>query len=165
MNMPRRSVVCVLVAAVFLTTGCDAFVRKFTRKSKRDKKEDVQMVLVPEEYKGPDLTKEELYRSDLLFWKSWHTELIEALMVNANKKKQAGCSDEAIKRLEKMRARLNETAQKRLNTFLTQLRDLREEIDKDTYSAGRTNQRQSAERLKRQILRDFSYAKVKDSLV
>lgn len=42
-------------------TGCEAFVRKFTRKPK-DKMKTEELVLIPEEYKPPQLSKEEKYR-------------------------------------------------------------------------------------------------------
>ncbi|MFA5150687.1 MAG: hypothetical protein WC433_07270, partial [Candidatus Omnitrophota bacterium] len=60
---------------LFTLCGCEAFVRKFTRKSKKDKV-PVEMVLAPEEWKGPQMTKEEQYRQYFVFWQSWQDELI-----------------------------------------------------------------------------------------
>ena len=75
---------CYLLLATLI--GCEAFVRKFTRKSKNPVEE--VMVLAPEEYKGPQQTKEELYRQYFLFWKSWQDELIESLLQNKSNKKK-----------------------------------------------------------------------------
>jgi hypothetical protein len=41
----------VILFLVFTLTGCEAFVRKFTRKPKQEYTEPP--VLAPEEYKGP----------------------------------------------------------------------------------------------------------------
>jgi len=67
---------CILLSVL---SGCETMARKFTRKSKKPG-QPVQMVLAPEEYKGPDMSKEELYRQYFLFWKSWHDELENALI-------------------------------------------------------------------------------------
>ena len=63
--------VCSLFVMVCGLTGCEAFVRKFTRKPKKENLPQEELILVPEEYKGPNLTKEELYRQNLLFWGCW----------------------------------------------------------------------------------------------
>lgn len=145
--------------------GCDAFVRKFTRKPKKEYMEQEEMVLVPQEYKGPQMTKEELYRQYLLFWKSWQDELIEALLRSNNHKKQLSCAQEAIKNLEQLTPLLKEEKQKALEIYINQMRDLKGSIEMDTYSMNTSPNRMSAERIRRYILRDFSYNKMKDFIL
>ena len=77
--------ICFLV---FNLVGCESFTRKFTRKSKKPD-QAVEMVLVPQEYKGPNMTKEELYRQYFLYWKSWQEELINALTQKTSQKKKS----------------------------------------------------------------------------
>ena len=154
--------ICYLLFAIL---GCEAFVRKFTRKPKEEKLSKEEMVIAPEEYKGPVMAKEDLYRQYFLFWKSWHDELITSLAPNANHKKQIGCADEAIKNLESLRPLLNEQAQKKLDLYIAQLKELKELISKDFYGNSVTSNAQRAERIKRNILRDFSYSKIKDYLI
>lgn len=149
---------------VFTFIGCEAFVRKFTRKPKKDDLAKEEMVLAPEEYKGPQMTKEELYRQYLLYWKSWQDELIAALSPNANHKKQIGCANEALKNLSHLRTLLNTEKQKRLDIYIAQLENLKGEITKDAYSSSVVSSRLTAERIRRNILKEFSYQSVKDYL-
>lgn len=145
------------------TIGCEAFVRKFTRKSKKEQLQQEELVLVPEEYTCK-ATKEELYRQYFLFWKSWHDELINSLTVGANHKKQITAAGEALKNLEQLKAMLNEEKQKKLEVYIDKLKSLSELIAKDIYGNNIGNNRWEAERLKKSILRDFSYNKIKNSL-
>jgi len=154
--------ICFLI---FSLIGCDAFVRKFTRKSKKEELPQEEMVLSPEEYKGPNMTKEELYRQYFLYWKSWQDELIAALSYNGNYKKQLGSADEAINNLENLRSLLNLKMQKKLDAYINQLKDLRDSIKKDPYGNNVANNRLTSERIKMDILHDFSYRAVKDYLI
>ncbi|MCX5702408.1 MAG: hypothetical protein NTW64_05510 [Candidatus Omnitrophica bacterium] len=156
--------VCIFCFLIINLLGCDAFARKFTRKSKEDDLPKEQMVLVPEEYKS-NLTKEEEYRQSLLYWKSWQDELISSLSTGANHKKQIDCVSEAIKNLMNLRVLLNTEMQKKLDGYIIQLENLKESISKDVYGNSIVNNRMTAERIKRNILRDFPYNKMKDSLV
>ncbi len=165
---PARKLLLLVIVFSFVIalTGCDAFVRKFTRKSKRDAKDKQELVLAPEEYKSAFANKEEEYRQYFLYWKSWHDELINSLSgigVISNKK-QVDCANEAIKNLLYMKKVLNEAKQKELDVYVKQLNDLRDAIKDDSYSKSLTMNRMAAERIKRGILRDFSYDKVKESM-
>jgi DNA repair ATPase RecN len=122
------------------------------------------MVLAPQEYKGPDMTKEEIYRKYFLYWKSWHDELISSLSPGANHKKQIDCVEQAIKNLEHLKGLLSEEKQKKLDIYITQLNSLMDLITKDTYGTNIVSNRTTAERIKRNILRDFPYNKIKHYL-
>jgi len=162
----RQALLLLVTAWVTVSLfGCEAFVRKFTRKQKKEEGKREEMVLVPQEYLGPDLTKEELYRQQFLFWEAWHDELIETLTGSANHKKQVGCAEQAIKNLEQVRARLDEPTRKKLDVYLDKLRGLKDAIVKDGYSNNASSRRGSAERIKRDILKNFSYQKIKDYLL
>ena len=153
--------ICLLLVTML---GCDAFVRKFTRKRKKEAPKE-EMVLVPEEYKPPQLTKEEVYRHYFLFWKSWHDELINSLSAGASHKKQIDCINEALENLEQLQTTLQEAKQKKLDIYINQLKDLKESIAEDLYGNNVAQNRLTAERIKRGILRDFSYEKIKNYLV
>lgn len=145
--------------------GCDAFVRKFTRKRKKESLPQEEMVLAPEEWKGPQMTKEQMYRQYFLFWKSWQDELIEALLQKKSQKKQVDCSLEAIKNLLGLRALLNADSQKKLDNYINRLKDLHGSISRDFYGSSSLSYANSAERIKRGILSDFSYNKIKNYLL
>jgi len=144
--------------------GCDAFVRKFTRKPKKENLPVEEMVVAPQEYTAPQITKEELYRQYLLYWKSWQDELINSLHKGASYKKQIECIDEAIKNLEQLRPLLKEEKIKILNTSISQMQNLRGAIAKDVYGNDVDTNRSAAENIKRNILRDLSCRKIKDCL-
>ncbi len=158
-NILLFSVLCLL----FSTLGCEAFVRKFTRKSKKEP--TVEMVLAPEEWKGPKMTKEEKYRQYFIFWQSWHDELINALLSNASRKKRLDCAEQSIKNLIGLRSLLNESKQKQLDVYLRQFNDLRDEIKSDIYGSANESYRLSAENIRRNILQRFSYDDIKNDLI
>jgi hypothetical protein len=153
---------CFLISNLI---GCEAFVRKFTRKPKKDNLQREEMVLVPQEYKKPQLTKEEEYRQYLLYWKSWQDELIESLSGSTNHKKQVGCVNEALSNLAQLRSLLNAEKQKKLDVYMTKLKELQDSIVKDIYCKSSSRHHYSAERIKMNILRQFSYPQIKDSLI
>ncbi len=151
--------------AIYLIAGCDAFVRKFTRKPKNENNPQEEMVLAPEEYKGPNMPKDELYHQYFLYWKSWQDELIESLQQRKSQKKQLDCAEEGIKNLINLRALLNEDTQKKLDIYINELKDLKSAIGKDLYGNNATSNAHDAERLKINILQKFSYDKIKDNLI
>ena len=162
--MMRKPVIFILGLVLLLNSvGCEAFVRKFTRKSKKDKAPE-EMILTPEEWTGPKMTKEQMYRQYYLFWQSWQDELISALSQNAPLKKKNDCVEQAIKNLLGMRTMLNETEQKQLDVYLKQMTDLKSAIKSDIYGASNNPNRQDAERVRRNILQRYSYGDIKDEL-
>jgi len=148
---------------VFGLLGCDAFIRKFTRKPKKDRGSRVRPVLVPKEYKTT-MTPEELYRQYFVFWKAWQDELIQSLLTSANYKKQSNCTEQAISNLLRIRAMLIPAKQQELDKYIGQLEDLGARLGDDPYGTNSASNRLAAERIRMEILKDFSYSKVKDYL-
>jgi hypothetical protein len=139
-------------------------VRKFTRKSKKEEG-PVEMVLAPEEWKGPQMTKEQLYRQYFLFWQSWQDELIQSLLEDRSQKKRIDCTQQAIKNLVNLKPMLNTGKQKKLDVYLDQLDNLLRLIQQDTYGVNNDNYMHTAERLKIGILQNFSYKYIKNDLI
>lgn len=162
--MIRKPVIFIIGLALLVNlVGCEAFVRKFTRKSKKEKAPE-EMVLAPEEWKGPKMTKEQMYRQYYTFWKSWQDELINALSQSAPLKKKKDCVEQAVKNLLGMRTMLNETEQKQLDVYLKQMNDLKSAVNSDIYGSSNNSNRQDAERARRNILQRYSYSDIKDDL-
>lgn len=157
------SFVVWIMSVVILVTGCDAFVRKFTRKKKSDNLPREEMVLAPQEYK-PSMDKEQLYRQYFLFWQSWQEELIESLTQNESQKKQIDCAQQAIKNLFDLRLLLNEDRQKKLDVYINRMKELQDSLVKDTYTSNVSIYIRDAESIKRGIFRDFSFNKIKKYL-
>jgi hypothetical protein len=164
--MVKSKIILLVTSYSLLVTlvGCEAFVRKFTRKPKKENMPQEEMVIAPEEYKAPVMTKEEQYREHFLYWKSWQDELIESLSSNTNSKKQLSCVNEAIKNLEQIRILLKAEKQKKLDIWINQLKNLRDALSSNIYGTSIDRNRLSAERIRRNIMQDFSYPKVKDYL-
>lgn len=154
------SLSCILLANL---SGCESFARKFTRKSKKAD-QAIEMVLIPEEYKGPNMTKEETYRQYFLFWKSWQEELINAFAQRSSLKKKIDCGQEALKNLVNMRGLLVAPAQKNLDVYIAKSRDLISDMQSDIYGSNDNRNIQKAERLKSDIQRVFIYPKIRNYL-
>ena len=159
----RFILVMILLLGFVTLIGCEAFVKKFTRKPKKDTVKE-EPVLMPEEYFVSDIGTEERYREYFLFWKSWQEELVTALGSSASYKKRKDCISQAIKNLKEMRLLVFEEKQKELDVYLEKLRILENEISQDFYGNRLAVHKSRAESLKRNILRDFSYSKVKNHL-
>jgi len=151
---------CILLANL---AGCESFVRKFTRKSKKAD-QAVELVLTPEEYKGPNMTKEEIYRQYFLFWRSWQDELINALTQRSSLKKKIDCAREALKNLVNMRGLLVAQAQKNHDVYIVKSSDLISDMQSDIYGSNDNRNIQTAERLKSDIQRGFIYPKIRNYL-
>ncbi|MCX5699317.1 MAG: hypothetical protein NTX01_06435 [Candidatus Omnitrophica bacterium] len=143
--------------------GCEAFTRKFTRKSKKPDAA-VEMVLAPEEYQGPNMTKEEIYRQYYLYWSSWQDELINALTQKASLKKKVDCAQEALKNLVNMKMMLVAGAQKNFDLEIVKLNDLLVYIKSDVYGVNDSRNLRVAERIKFNIHKGFIYPKIRNYL-
>jgi hypothetical protein len=166
--MSRRKIIFSIIAVfmIFNLLGCEAFVRKFTRKPKGPQVQETP-VLAPEEYKGPQISKEEQYRQFFVFWRSWQDELIQALLAvdRPNYKKQVDCVKEAIKNLVSMRVYLKPEKQKKLDGFVVKMNDLKGLIVDDLYGRNLNWNRLKAEKLRRDIIRDLSFPKIKPYII
>jgi hypothetical protein len=143
--------------------GCEAFTRKFTRKSKKSD-QAVEMVLAPEEYKGPEMTKEELYRQYFTYWNSWQEELINSLSQNASLKKKVDCLQEALKNFTNMKMLLISEAQKNFDPDIVRLNDLLASIRQDVFGTDNNRNLRVAEAIRSAIHRNFVYPKIRNYL-
>jgi len=152
--------ICCLLTTVL---GCESFARKFTRKSKKSDVA-VEMVLTPQEYQGPQMTKEEIYRQYYLYWGAWQDELINALAQKLSLKKKVDCAQEALKNLVNMKMMLVVDAQKNFDFEITRFNDLLAYIKSDLYGSGDSRNLQTAQRIKSSVHRNFIYPKIKNYL-
>jgi hypothetical protein len=163
-KMKKALNLIILFLLCFSVLGCDALLKKFTRKPKQGDLPQEQMVLVPEDYPSLFTSKEEEYRHYFLFWQSWQDELINALIDVKSHKKQLSCLDQAIKNILQVKRMLNEEKQKGLGVYIQQLDDLTSALSRDVYSQAANQYRNKAENIKRNILRYFTYSEVKEYL-
>lgn len=163
--MRIRKILTVLLFCFLLLDllGCEAFTRKFTRKSKKSDA-PIELVLVPQEYKGPEMTKEEIYRQYYLYWGSWQDELINALTQKASLKKKVDCAQEALKYLVNMKMMLVDDAQKNFDLEIAKFNGLLVDLKSDIYGAYNSWNLRVAERIKASIHKSFVYPKVRNYL-
>ena len=161
---PKKFLLLLVVSFLLLNLiGCEAFTRKFTRKSKKSDA-PVEMVLTPEEYKGPNMTKEEIYRQSYLYWGSWQDELINALSQKSSLKKKIDCAQEALKHLVNMKMMLVTEAQKNFDLEIARFNDLLANLKSDVYGANDSRNLQAAERIKSRVHKNFIYPKIRNYL-
>ena len=152
----------LVVFLIFSLIGCDAFVRKFTRKSKKADTSE-ELVLFPEEYK-PSTDKAGLYHQYFLFWKSWQDELIESLLTSDSHKRWVSCAEQALKNLVQMKGLLKPELQKKLNAYISRMSSLLDSLRNDLYGRNNNYYRSQAEHLRLDIMQQFRFEKIKDSL-
>ena len=158
--------IIVLVTGFWLLvslTGCEAFVKKFRRKPREEKREEP--IIQPESYPDVALNKDELYRDYFLFWESWADELVSFLKDNANTKKQKECIQQAMDNLLKMQSLLNEEKAVSLDKFVIELTTVKNVLFQSYLnSADFSYLKNKVERVKARVHRDFVFSKIKKDL-
>lgn len=149
------SALCYLLSL----TGCDAFVRKFTRKPKKDKLAQEELVLSPVEYDSI-VDKADLYQQYFLYWRTWQEELSESLLTDSNHKKHLQCVNEALKNLQGLKGLLDGEKAGKIAVYIAELVKLKNAIEADIYNVNANINHSASERIRRNILRDFSYRKM-----
>ena len=114
--------------------GCEAFVKKFRRKPKEEKREEP--IIQPESYPDVALNKDELYRDYFLFWESCADELVSFLKDKANTRKQKECIQQAMDNLVKMRSLLNEEKARSLDKFAAELAAVKNVLFQSSWGVG-----------------------------
>jgi len=152
---------CLLVTL----TGCETLARKFVRKPKPEDKKIEEVVFSPEEYKGEGVSNQDLYNQYFLYWRTWQDELIDSLEKTGNRKRQIDSLNEAIKNLENIKPLIKPESASKLESCISRLQLLRAAVTRDIYSNNVTDNRREADRIKRDILKDFSFSKIKDSII
>ncbi|HAH21117.1 MAG: hypothetical protein A2Y00_00475 [Omnitrophica WOR_2 bacterium GWF2_43_52] len=155
------STLCLLLTTL---TGCEAFVRKFTRKPKEIKREEP--IIEPQVYPETSVSKEQLYMDYYLFWQTWSDEALLHLNENDNAKKQKECAYEALDNLLKMQSLLSEQKAKAMEPLVAEFKTVKEIV-----FAGRLNGpdyeylRLKVERIKSRLSRNFSFLKIRKDLL
>jgi len=146
---------------VTLLTGCEAFVRKFTRKPKKPEIVE-EPILVPEEYPEPNYSTHEIYKDSYLFFRNWVDELINYLEPSENRKKQLDCIKEIKENLSKMHSVLKEPKQRELAIYIKDFEDIENKIKGYLTPDRFYSLKNQCMNLKTKISKNFSYSKVKE---
>ena len=161
--MFRKRFFISIFALVLLVsfTGCAALQRKFTRKKKKEEGRIVPVITTYDYSK--DLRVEELYKKRFLFWKTWHSELIDRM--DAGHKKRSACFDNALENMIEMRKYLASPKAEELDPYIKKMMSIGKDIEEERLTRSEEyNIRQALEKIKRQINKNFSFSDVEGFL-
>lgn len=165
MKARKLFLICLALCLIFSLTGCEAFARKFKRKSKKEALQQEEMVLQPIEYPISQIDKEELYRRYFLYLKSWQDELVESFNGNINRKKQSECIIQLVRNLNELKQLLKKEKQDIAAVFIKKFQNLQDSLDKDLFNFNTAKIKSQVERLKKDINAELSVAKIKELLL
>ncbi|MEW6009231.1 MAG: hypothetical protein AB1629_06330 [Candidatus Omnitrophota bacterium] len=150
--------ILILAALISSSIGCDAFIRKFTRKKQHQ--EEVEPVLNPELKSGLFFDNDTKYKNYFTYWRGWHDELIESI-TSFSKKRKKYCLEQAIMNLERMGSLLKEEKQTELRTYIEKM----EKIGSDINNEGVLDERiivQQLSNIRLALNKKFHFSKVEN---
>jgi hypothetical protein len=158
--MRQRFFVCVVLAGMLMDlSGCASVQKKFTRKKKEPKHVAAAIYLEDVAY-VKKFSNSYYYKTHYMFWRSWHSDMINEL--GGNRKRLARSAQEAYSHLEQLAQYLTPEKQTELKPHLEALAQLREKIERGSYSESETGgMRTELEKIRRLVSNDFYYEKVK----
>ena len=149
---------------LLLTTlfGCEAFRKKFVRKPKE---KEVKIVVETYEYEAE--SAEKTYKRFFLFWRAAHEEMINSLKSqDGNRKKLVFAAEKIIENLQQMRQLLMPQMQARLDTFISEQKDIARQLNRFKLQHAQLIRIKSMlEKQRRQIQKEFNYKHIQEYLV
>jgi len=157
--------ILIIFLVIFSTAGCEAFVRKFTRKPKSETRTEEQ-VIEPQAYPDILASGDQVYKDYFLFWESWADELYSFLGEGANRKKQKECAEEALHNLVNMQSLLNKEKAGNLGIFIAEFTLVKTRNFEEGYlnSFDLSYLRNRVRRIKSGVHRGFIFSRVKSEL-
>ena len=163
-NVRTLMITAGVCGVLILTSGCEAFVRKFTRKPKRRPMDEASLVLEPESYEATRISNQDLAVQYYTFWRGWQGELVQALKESTNHRKQVDRANEALDNLINFGALLTDDAKARLAPHIEALTTLRDDIDADVHGMHAASHADAAEALLRAVVKTFPSKTVADEV-
>ena len=159
--MKNKDKILIGVLLVANLTGCATMQKKFTRKAPEPKH---TASVIPTE-QGPyqkKFSNEFYYKSHFTLWKTWQSELIDAL--GENRKKVARAGQEALGHLKDMRQYLLPEKQAELDGQIHDLEKIVTKTDAGLSASEIGPLRSDLEKIRRIVAANFYYNKVKDQM-
>jgi hypothetical protein len=164
-KIKRRLTQIIILSTIYYLlstiTGCEAFVRKFTRKPKKPEVIE-EPVLVPQIYPESSYPAQNMYKDYYFLFRSWMDELVNHLEPSANRKKQIDCIKEAKENLLKMHSILKEEKQKELESYIEKLEEIEDQLKGFLSQYSLYSLKNQSMSLKSKISKDFSYTRIKN---
>lgn len=121
--------VCLLVAAVSLS-GCEPLRKKFTRKKKEDKKEELNPILDPIDYPPSRISADEKYRYYYSLWQVWNKDLLQMIGEPTMDKRKNYLLGQITQQLEEMKHWIPEAHAPKIGEALSAYDKLAKEMEK-----------------------------------
>ncbi|MBF0217503.1 MAG: hypothetical protein HQL30_10980 [Candidatus Omnitrophica bacterium] len=159
--MKKMALLTSVVVLSFAMTGCAAMKEKFVPKKKEPAYKAVRYSGVRKYNVKPNL---DLYTKRYVFWKNWHTELLN-VMRDSNSKKKTVAVEQEISNLMDMRNMLRDEKAEGLTKLIGKMEEVEKAIKTDNDNgASEVRIRNTLESTGRAIMKDYSYTKVGDDL-
>jgi len=154
----KKHILVILILAVFLSSGCYSFRKKFVR-SKKESKESPVFVNFKEYPTNPS---RERYSEYYLFIRGWLDDLTTALSREGSFKRQKRAVNEAIMNMEQIMSFFTVEGQQVLYPIYDELRQFREELIKNPSMSElrRNSYIKKIEQIKRSFEADFNFSSV-----
>jgi len=155
------SAFCLLLA---VTTGCESFQRKFTRKPKHPPPLPSPIITFQDYTRA--MTPLDRYRKHYLIFDYWNDELLDALTGNTpNLKRLKRASTEALGELETMRELVADDRAASLEPLIEERAKIDRQLQHGTLSLSQTSAvSRVLEAQTRQIQREFFWRDIEDHL-
>ncbi len=162
--MRTKISVPILLCLSLTLTGCEAFRKKFVRKSKREK--EVNVVIDIKEYES-EYSLKEAYKKYFTFWRAWRDELLTSLDAqDLNRKKQVLAAKRTLESLQQMRELILPEKQARLDVFILEQKDIVRQLEGYNLShVQKVRIKNMLEKQRRQIQKEFKYNQIEKFLV
>lgn len=154
----RKIFLCLIVASVFFTCGCQSLRQKFIRKKKYEREAPVYLGL--KEY--PNKLTREAYIDYNLFIRGWLDELIDTLSTGINVKKEKRAINEAVMNVEQLIYFFNDEGKEAIYPIYEELLAIQKEIIRSpNMSSVKINSLiRRVENVKRRFESNFSYSDI-----
>jgi hypothetical protein len=152
----RKYLTLIIIAALFLTSGCYSLRKKFIRKKKYQKEEPVYVNF--KDY--PTKPSREAYLDYYLFVKGWLSELSESLSKGYSLKREKRAIKEAMMNMEQIISFFNKEGQGKIYPLYEDLAKIKGAIDANPNmsSVERNTLVQKIEHFRRRFEADFKYS-------
>lgn len=152
----RKYSIFILIAALFLTSGCYTLRKKFIRKKKYQKEEPVYVNF--KDY--PTKPSREAYVDYYLFVKGWLSELSESLSKGYSVKREKRAIKEAMMNLEQIISFFDKEGQEKIYPLYQDLSKVKGSIENNPNmsSVERNSLVQKLEHFRRRFEADFKYS-------
>jgi len=157
----------IVLSAILMIglTGCEPLRKKFVRKKKQDRTKEVIPVLEPVDYPRDAYSVDSLYRHHYSLWKVWHKDLMVSLTEGDSDKRIIQTLDQLTLQLQSLQALVNVDRKDRLDEFIAQVQGIRKSYDKPAAIRNKVTLKNQAISIDRRFRDEFSYHKVRESLV